>query len=403
MTDDASTQFEESTFRVVGIIDHQDGFNRGILHGIMNFASSQPNWMFQCFPTKISPEKVLQCKPSGVIAHFSVWKGAEKVSRSGVPMVGVLSGTSNTHCVVEFDKAAVGITAAHEFLARGFQNIGLLGIAQTSWSQMREESFCKAIDAVGNRTHVYHVKSAMEHRRVATGIVDMDRNLGKWLQGLPKPVGLFVVNDAWAREVANICLLLKLKIPEEVAILGVDNDQFVCTGTYPQLASIAIPWEKIGQQAASTLDRLMRGENAPMGQILLPSNVVVPRHSLDIAAVADPYLRKALRFIYQEACNPINVADILRNVPVNRRWLERQFQIVLRRSPLEEIHRVRIIKAQQLMLTTDLSISAIAARVGILEKNFAATFGRFTGVKPTQWRGHFRQSGAAQPSREINA
>ena len=173
-----------------------------------------------------------------------------------------------------------------------------------------------------------------------------------------------------------------------------DNDEFICEGMSPPLASIVIPWESIGHQAAVMLDRIMRGESIPAAPVLVPSSMVIPRQSLDVVAVADHYLNQALRFINEHACDPIKVGDVLRAVPVNRRWLERQFQLVLRRSPLEEIHRVQIIRSQQLLLTTDLPVSRIAAQVGIIEKNFSALFRKITGLTPTQWRRRVRPAGS---------
>ncbi|MGC8625536.1 MAG: substrate-binding domain-containing protein, partial [Phycisphaerae bacterium] len=326
----------------------------------------------------------------GVIGHFNVWNGANAVSRSGVPMVGVLSNKLLRHPEVDVDNHEVGIAAASDFIKRAFHHFAILGIMQHSWSQQRLESFCSTVAAAGYRAHVYCVSAMMESRRVATGVIGVDKNLRNWLENLPKPIALFAVNDAWAREAATLCQASNFPVPEAVAILGVDNDEFICAGMSPPLASIAIPWESIGRQAAAMLDRIMRGEDVPATPVLVPSSMVIPRQSLDVVAVADHYLNQALRFINEHACDPIKVGDVLRAVPVDRRWLERQCQRILRRSPLEEIHRVQIIRAQQLLLTTDLRMWKIAAQVGIIEKNFATLFKQITGLTPMRWRRRVR-------------
>ncbi len=393
MTESRTTQAETRRRNVVAVMGHQDEFNRGMLRGIIVYAQSKPEWLLRCVSARTSAKTLLQWRPDGVIGHFNVWNGAKTVSRSGIPMVGVLSNKLPRHPEVDVDNHEVGIAAASDFIKRGFHNFAILGIKRHSWSQERLESFCSTIAAAGYRAHVYCVDAMMENRRVATGVIGHDGNLRAWLENLPNPVALFAVNDAWAREIATLCRSSNLSVPEAVAILGVDNDEFICAGVPPQLASIVIPWESIGRQAATTLDRMMRGEDVPMAPVRVPSSMVIPRQSLDIVAVADHYLNQALRFINEHACDPINVGDVLHAVPVNRRWLERQCQLVLRRSPLEEIHRVQIIRAQQLLLTTDLQMSKIAARVGIIEKNFAALFKKITGLTPMQWRRRVRPSG----------
>lgn len=375
---------------VVAVMDHQDEFNRGVLRGIIAFSQSHPDWLLRCVPVKTTAKTLLQWRPDGVIGHFNVWNGAKAVSRSGVPMVGVLSNKLRHHPEVDVDNHEVGIAAASDFIKRAFRNFAILGIAQHSWSQQRMESFCSTVAAAGYRAAVYCVSAMMENQRVATGVIGYDGNLRTWLENLPKPVALFAVNDAWAREAATLCQACNLPVPEAVSILGVDNDEFVCAGMSPPLASIVIPWESIGRQAANILDRMMRGGEVPTSPVLVPSSMVIPRLSLDVVAVADRWLNQALRFINEHACDPIHVGDVLHAVPVSRRWLERQCQMILRRSPLEEIHRVQIIRAQQLLLTTDLRMSKIAARVGIIEKNFAALFKKNTGLTPLQWRRRVR-------------
>ncbi|MGC9260629.1 MAG: substrate-binding domain-containing protein [Phycisphaerae bacterium] len=390
MDESPAKHAENHRRNVVAVMDHQDEFNRGVLRGIIAYAHSKPDWLLRCVPVKTSAMEILQWRPAGVIGHFNVWNGANAVNRSGVPMVGVLSNKLLRHPEVDVDNHEVGIAAASDFIKRAFHHFAILGIKGHSWSQERLESFRSTVAAAGYRAHVYCVSAMMESRRVATGVIGLDENLRAWLENLPKPIALFAVNDAWAREAATLCQASNLPVPEAVAILGVDNDEFICAGMSPLLASIAIPWESIGRQAAAILDRIMRGENVPATPVLVPSSMVIPRQSLDVVAVADHYLNQALRFINEHACDPIKVGDVLRAVPVDRRWLERQCQRVLRRSPLEEIHRVQIIRAQQLLLTTNLRMWKIAAQVGIIEKNFAALFKQITGLTPTQWRRRVR-------------
>jgi LacI family transcriptional regulator len=195
-------------------------------------------------------------------------------------------------------------------------------------------------------------------------VAETDTKLAKWMRRLPLPIALFAVTDFRGMKVLEMCRKLGLKVPAEVAVLGVDNDALFCNLEYPPLSSIAQPTYEIGYQAAEMLDKLMAGKVLKKKLIILPPIHVVVRQSSDITAVNDKVVADALAFIRAHAGEPITVKEVCGEVLVSRRLLEMRFQKELNCSPLEEIRRTRIARAKQLLTDTDMSMSEIAENSG---------------------------------------
>ena len=176
-------------------------------------------------------------------------------------------------------------------------------------------------------------------------------------------------------------------MPEQVAVLAADNDDLLCEACIPSLSGIALTSERIGYEAAGVLDRLMHGGRGPKRPILIAPTGVVARQSTDTLAVDDADLARAVAFIRGHATDPIQVADVLREVPVSRRWLERRFGEVLGRGPGEEIRRVRLGRAKLLLAETDMPVPQVAVRAGFGSREYlAAAMKSQTGLSPRQYR-----------------
>jgi LacI family transcriptional regulator len=200
-------------------------------------------------------------------------------------------------------------------------------------------------------------------------------------------VGIFVSNDILARSLADMCGQLGLPIPDEVALLGVDNDDLECLLTSPPLSSVAIPGEQIGYEAAKLLDQRMSGRNMRVRKRLLPPIRVVARQSTDTMAIRDPVVIAALRHIHSHAVEGVNVAGVVRAVGVGRRELQRKFRALLGRSVLQELRRIRIQQAQKLLVSTNLPMPAIAKQSGFSSANrLTIVFQRVCGMPPTAYR-----------------
>ena len=373
--------------RVLALIDYNEGYNRGILRGLRAFAHSRPDWIFRQTLRSARLKKLLWWKPDGVIFYRPASAVLRAFRSRHLPLVSVMQRVGRLPLVGVDDKR-VGAVVAEYFLNRGFREMGLVTVEGEQWSAQRQAGFQPLVEADGCRTHVYQIGHAAQR-----GGVPFERGLQIWLENLPKPAAVFAANDVWAREVVQLCNLAGIHVPEEIAVMGVDDDEFLCGMAEPEVSSVHNPWQQIGYEAGALLDQMMHDAKKVPREILIPPERIVTRQSSDIVAIADPYVAQALRFIKDHACEGLGVTQVLQAVPVGRRWLERRFTRELRRSPLEEIQRVRLMMAERLLAETDLPMSVIGPRCGIGETRFCSVFRQETGLTPTQWRRRCRPGG----------
>jgi LacI family transcriptional regulator len=207
------------------------------------------------------------------------------------------------------------------------------------------------------------------------------------LKRIMLPAAIFAANDEYSTRVLAVSERLGLRVPEQIAIVGVDNDDLLVESGSVSLSSIELPTFKVGFEAAAMLHQILRGEALARTLIMLPPVGVVTRKSSDITAIADPDLTAALAFIRQHVAEPIGVPDVVAAVPLSRRVLERRFQKYLQRSALEEIQRVRLERARSLLIDTELSIEDVASASGFSGRSrFHATFANVTGHTPREFR-----------------
>lgn len=288
-------------------------------------------------------------------------EGMEQVLECGLPAVIVghcrheVPGVAN----VTTDSEAIGILAAEHLLNRGFRQFAYCGVEGLPWSGLRGDSFSRRLRQDGFETHSYCPPVKRRSVRPAEG-----RFLAAWLTGLPKPLGVMAGNDDRGEQVIEACKMAGIRVPDDVAIVGADNDDLVCDLSDPPLSSVAISFERAGYDCAEVLDGLMRGDKRGQRQISVLATHVVTRRSTDIVAVDDPQLAAALRFIRDHARDVVSVPDVARAAGLSRRVLEKRFRSSLRRSALAEIRRVRVAQICRLLVETSLSVSEIAGALG---------------------------------------
>jgi LacI family transcriptional regulator len=208
-----------------------------------------------------------------------------------------------------------------------------------------------------------------------------------WIAKLPEATGVYLTLDSHAQSLLQELWQAGRSVPEEIAVIGSGNDTLICESIRPQLTSVEIGAERVGYEAACLLERLLAGEKPPDGPILIEPMGVVERASTDILAFEDPMLTRALAYLRQHACQNISVPDILRQVPVTRRWLERRFREVLGTTPNKEINRVRLQRARDLLARTDLPLVRIAEICGYGHaRSFGDAFKAATGQPPGAFR-----------------
>ncbi|WP_422924807.1 substrate-binding domain-containing protein [Singulisphaera sp. PoT] len=370
---------------------HTLAFYREILRGIKSFAEERSDWIL----TPIAPEKraiglakSLRC--DGYIGHLFNSPIAEAVLALGKPVVnvsGVLPGLPMPRVVVDHEE--VGRMAARHLIERGVRTFGFVGYPEHDFSLGRERGLIEIAEAAGFTVSVFH--DDVHRIQDPTGMWFWNRPLLQWLTSLTKPVGLLTSHDTQGAQVSEYCRQLGFSVPDDVAIVGVDNDDLLCEMSRPSLSSVALPAQRIGYEAATLLDQRMRGQTPSTSVVVLPPVGLVVRQSSDLIAVADPDVSDAVRFIQEHAHQPIRVPDVLEAVPVARRSLERRFRKWLQRSISEEICRVHIERGRDLLMKTNLSMSAIAELSGFTDgRQLSIAFRRETGMTPSDYRRRFR-------------
>jgi LacI family transcriptional regulator len=277
--------------------------------------------------------------------------------------------------------------AADYFIDRGFIHFGFYSCGNLWWVGERSRYYKERIRQRGLHYHAYF--DTLDKRMMIHPVWEsrFEKPLKKWLDTLPKPIAIWVITDHLAVRVLEGCQNLGLRVPEDVAILGTANDTLICNLLSPPLSSIDVNSMAIGYEAARRLEMKMNGIIPDSPSINVPPLAVVTRQSTDVIAIPESDIAEALHLIREHACSGITVAKIVAEIGISRRSLERSFAKYLKRSPHDEITRIRINKAKILLQATSLPISRIAKKTGFTNRDyFITTFHREVGTTPHQFR-----------------
>ena len=372
------------------LVDTATSWGRRLVHGIVKYSHRHGPWHLWI---KSSGQDTPMWLPpgwhgDGIIVRVSTRDIARHVAAAGAPVVNVsaieIPGADFPR--VAADLAAVGRMAAEHLLDRGFRHFAYYGLKHASHMKWHYQGFTETISAVckqcpflGAETEVgVGARTAWRTRQ---------KRLIQWLKTLVRPVAVSTWTPEEGREVIHACRRIGFLVPEEVAVLAADNDDVLCEACTPPLSGAEMASERIGYEAATLLDRMMHGGRPPRRPIFIEPTGVVPRQSTDTLAIDDPDLARAVAFIRSHAAEPIQVGDILRAVPVSRRWLERRFQEVLGRGPGAEIHRVHLDRAKRLLAESDLPVPKVADAAGFgSREHFARIFKSEIGRSPSAYR-----------------
>jgi LacI family transcriptional regulator len=375
--------------RRIALLMGQDiGYSRGVLRGVHNYAVHKTEWVFHdCPPDPQVLTPLKQWRPHGIIAHLFDPAFAKQLMALRKPVVNTTSTLLDWNGpLVEVDHLAVGRMAAEHFLERGFTNFGYFGSDWTGFSKLREQGFRNTLAEKGFSLSSCHAEY-MPRPPLNQSWTHTDRRVSAWLAGLPKPAAILASNDVPARRLAEICHQLSIRVPEEIALLGVDNDELECWLSSPPLSSVVNPAEQIGYEAARLLDQWMSGERPANRVVLCQPPHLVTRQSTDITAIADPLVSTTLAFIHAHASENIGVAAVVRASRLARRSVERRFRELLGRTIHQEIQRVRIERAKSLLAETVLPVTTIARRCGFsTPQRLAAVFQQVAGESPSVFR-----------------
>jgi len=380
--------------RVAVVIEASNAYARGLLAGIHAHLREHEPW------TVFLPEHGRGRPPLEALAR---WQGDGIIARIETPaiarVIAELRRSQRVHVVdvsaarlvpgvpyVETDDTAIAAAAAEHFFERDFREVAFLGDRRFRWSDNRRDAFVAAATAKGMKSSVFR------HGRG----YDDDAAVETWLATLPKPVGLFCCYDIRGRQALDACRRAGIAVPDEVAILGVDDDELLCGLSSPQLSSVIPDAVGAGRQAAELLERLMRGERLAREEWLLPPIGISTRQSTDVLAIDDELIVAAVRQIRDHACRGLRVARLVKALGTTRRVLETRFTKRLGHTPHEEILRVQFHRVERLLRETDLPLAEIAARTGFRHAEYmTVAFNRRHGLAPSAWRKRHRLPRAA--------
>ena len=365
---------------------------RDILGGIARYVREHRPWSLYHEPHALedaAPRWLRRWRGDGIIARIQSPRMAEIITASGIPAVDVLGVVPQLPFpLVHVDNIAIARMAAEHLMERGLRQFGYFGIARENWSEQRFAGLQAAVAGVQGSVSLY------ELARDASGTHSWERaqnKLAAWIDGLAKPVGIVVGSDQYGPRFLEACRRAGVGVPDEVAVIGVDNDRTLCEVCDPPMSSVDPNHSAVGYQAAGVLDELLCGGAARRKALLIEPQQTVARMSTEMLAVGDAAVAAALKLIRGHAHEGLQVDTIARTVGLSRSVLQRRFRGLLKRSVHQEILFAKIKFARELLTKTNLPLAAVAERAGFKHQEYlGAVLKERVGKTPAQVRAESR-------------
>lgn len=379
--------------RVAVLTGLRSAYECGVLRGISKYALAHGPWTFRLLwgSQRGMVTTPLRWGDDGfIIIRANDETTARILSQPDIPKV--ITGTTpeleGAYRVMPNDEKA-GELAAQHLLDQGLGTFAFFGLRSWLYSNLRRDGFARAVAAAGCRVSCWDEPPAPKGKREWWKWVS---RLAQWLGALPKPAGLFACDDSKALRILDICEKYGIAVPEEISLVGVDNDEMVNGIAVPSLSSIDMDFQRVGYEAAALLERLMQHEPVPREPVYVPPRGVIHRRSSDSIAFDNPDVARAVEYIRDHADEQIKVEDVIDDLQISRRSLEQLFRKALGRSPHDEINRVRLLRVKQLLATTDLPVFDIAMQLGFkFVEHLHQVFRAETGMTPGQYRKSLRR------------
>jgi LacI family transcriptional regulator len=356
-----------------------------LLIGVATHARTA-GWTFLRMPERIDPglDWLSGWSGDGVIAAIMSPRDELFARTLRMPLVNVVAHLPDSRLPqVTLDHAAIGRLAAEHLINRRFQHFAFYGVGGRVYHALRRDAFSATIAASGGTCSLYETTAG-----TAKAWAMHQRRLAAWLRGLVRPVGIFACTDERAVELLSLCRDIGLRVPDEVAVIGVDDDPVLCEFAQPTLTSVARDDVAVGIAAAHLLDQLMHGRSAPAAPVRIPPVGVVERRSTATMIVDHPHLATLLARIDKHLHEPFNITELITGTPLSRRRIEGLFQSELGCSPHRYILGQRVARAKHLLMHPDrLTLTQVAARCGFSDlRHFRQAFLRLVGRSPAEMR-----------------
>jgi LacI family transcriptional regulator len=370
------------------IVETSIHYGREILTGATKYLKTHRSWSVFLEQRDLwtpPPTWLRQWRGDGVICRKTTPQLVKMLRKAGIPLVDLNDRVGPLGAPkITSDDRAIGILAADHLLDRGFVTFAFCGFSHQAWSTGRREGYIARLKERGHDCEIY--ESPWIGRHASTWEREQSQ-ISKWLATLPRPIALFASSDARGQHVLDACQRLNVAVPEEVAVIGVDDDTVLCNLCQPPMSSVIPNAAGVGYQAAEILDRMICGDKVADVVLKIPPLGIQTRQSSEILAIDDPAVANALRFIRQQAQFGCGMKDVIRQTAVSRSVLERKFRKYLGHSPQAEIRKVQLRRVKQLLSESELPLHEVATLAGYSHPEYmCVVFKKETGKTPGEFR-----------------
>ena len=373
------------------LIETSGSFGRGLLRGVARYNREHSGWSTYFHPHGLGdspPPWLKHWRGDGVLARVSSPSIAKLLVRLKLPVVNLRwTSVEAPFPYVGLNHTKVSELAAEQLLSLGLKYFGFCGgpVGMNPGLDQRAEAFKEYIKTAGRGCALFPARKPGRARQQEWE-EEQDR-LAAWVLSLPKPVGIMASNDERGLQLLDACRRCGAGVPDEVAVVGVDNDELLCDLSIPPLTSIDVNTDQIGYEAANLLEKMMAGEKNPPRTTHLNPRGVVTRRSTDVIASEDSEVNRALAYIRANGGRPLSVIDVLAHVRMSRTSLQERMKRVLGRTIHEEIDRVRLARVKELLMGSDMTIKQVTIATGFSSVQYMTrVFHAAVGETPAQFR-----------------
>jgi LacI family transcriptional regulator len=381
------------------LIETSGSYGRGLLRGVARYNREHTGWSTYFHPHGLGdppPPWLKKWRGDGVLARISSQAITNMLVKLKLPVVNMrLTAHDDPFPYVGLNHEKVSELAAEQLMSLGLRHFGFCGrpIGLNPGLDQRAVAFQKIIESCGRQCTLFPARKPARNKQHVWE--EEQERLAAWVVSLPKPVGIMTSNDERGLQLLDACRRCGAKVPDEVAVIGVDNDEHLCDLSIPPLTSVDVNSEQIGYEAAELLERMMAGEKNPPSKTYLSPRGVVSRRSTDVIASEDPEVNRAVAFIRERGNRPMSVVDVLAHLRMSRASLQERMKRVLGHTIHEEIERVRLARVKELLVASDMTIKQVTYAAGFSSVQYMTRVFR-AAVNETPAR--FRKQRAGKPT-----
>jgi LacI family transcriptional regulator len=383
-------------YKIILLLDFAEEYSKCLLKGISKYSAEHGHWSFCRMP--LYYRETLGDK--GILDWARDWQANGIIGQLYNEMETELYQSRFPVIAQDFKERfryipnitgkyrETGRIGAEYFLNKGYTNFAFYGFNNIVWSRERAEGFESTINQAGYHVHYF------EHKKARSTDIwyYKSKTLSKWLKNLPKPIALMACDDNQGVHITEACKQNNIRVPQDVSVLGVDNDVMLCELSDPPLSSIELDIERAGYDTAKAMDLMITGRVKFYRDILVPPLKVVTRNSTDIYASKDDNVATVLDFIHKNFDQNLLVDQIVKEVPMSRRSLEKRFVEITGLPIYKYIFKLRIEKLAQMLVSSEMSVYEIALEMGLPDsKNIARQFRQVMGCTPLEYRNKFTE------------